>query len=100
MSSLIKLRLGTSQLSKTTFFGAICSNVQGEPGLRGQSGPPGKRGFKGGMGLPGSQGDKGPKGQPVRIRHRLCPSLFYMDQPCNLFGSVHFLICHLFSHIG
>lgn len=45
----------------------VCSNVQGEPGLRGQSGPPGKRGFKGGMGLPGSQGDKGLKGQPVRI---------------------------------
>lgn len=35
----------------------------------------------------------------VYIIQRLCSSLLYMDQPCNLFGSVHFLICHLFfSH--
>lgn len=45
-------------------------SIQGERGLRGQSGPPGKRGFKGGMGLPGPQGDKGPKGQPVSFSHR------------------------------
>lgn len=48
----------------------IYPSIQGEQGLRGQSGPPGKRGFKGGMGLPGSQGDKGPKGQPVSFSHR------------------------------
>lgn len=46
------------------------SSIQGEQGLRGQSGPPGKRGFRGGMGLPGSQGDQGPKGQPVSVSHR------------------------------
>lgn len=48
----------------------IFSSIQGEQGLRGQSGPPGKRGFRGGMGLPGPQGDQGPKGQPVSISHR------------------------------
>lgn len=42
-------------------------SVQGERGLRGQSGPPGKRGFWGGMGLPGARGDRGPKGQPVGV---------------------------------
>lgn len=48
----------------------IYLSIQGEQGLRGQSGTPGKRGFKGGMGLPGTQGDIGPKGQPVSISHR------------------------------
>lgn len=47
----------------------IYLSIQGEQGLRGQSGTPGKRGFKGGMGLPGTQGDIGPKGQPVSHRY-------------------------------
>lgn len=53
------------------------------------------------MGLPGSQGDKGLKGQPVRMRHtKTLLNLFNKDQTCNLFGSFHFLICHLFFAQG
>lgn len=62
----------------------IYSYIQGEQGLRGQSGPPGKRGFRGGMGLPGPQGDQGPKGQPVSISHRyihvnMCNNILYVS---------------------
>lgn len=68
MSRIVKLKLGTNQaIEQNKILGDFL--FQGEPGLRGQSGPPGKRGFKGGMGLPGFQGDKGAKGQSVRICH-------------------------------
>lgn len=61
-------------------------SVQGEPGLRGQGGPPGKRGFKGGMGLPGPQGDKGPKGQPVSISHTSTQlNIFISERSSTLF---------------
>lgn len=65
----------------------ICSSIQGEQGLRGQSGPPGKRGFKGGMGLPGLQGDQGPKGQPVRISRRYIQikMILFHDILCSSF---------------
>lgn len=66
---LIRFMIIEMQISNhPTFF--VLLPIQGERGLRGQSGPPGKRGFKGGMGLPGSQGDRGPKGQPVSVGYR------------------------------